>query len=267
MNALGAGLIFFFATFAATFGSYALMRAALKPHITPDTRGIAETTMFRIAALHGLILALVFAQELSNIYNLKSTVDREANELGSIVRNLDRFDSSGGSDRRTTQIKTDIAGYVRATIDTEWASLDDTRRLSRSVDARWDSVYQSLLDLPASGSAQTWLRERMLTSIEAVGVERKTREIAAATDINPIFWVVAFSGIISLAVCFFAYPPTRTTIAVLTVYTFYSALVLFIIKLSDYPFSTPGLVPPTSLEILYDELLRPIVDTTPPASG
>ncbi|MEM8854828.1 MAG: hypothetical protein AAGD34_14090 [Pseudomonadota bacterium] len=260
MNAVSAGLVFFITTFAATFGSYALMRTAFKSHIGPDTRSIAETTMFRIAALHGLILALVFAQELSNIYTLKSTVDREANGLGSIVRNLDRYDSSGGSDSRTTQIKTDIARYVRATIDTEWKALDETRRLSASVDAVWDSIYQSLLDLPANGSAQTWLRDRMLTSIEAVGVERKTREIAAASDINPIFWVVAFGGIISLAVCFFAYEPTRTTIALLMVYTFYSALVLFIIKLSDFPFSTPGLVPPTSLEILYDELLRPIVE-------
>lgn len=256
MNVVVSGLLFVGGTFAITFGVYFAVRCLLG-HGDDDARQLASSMVFRVAALHGLILALVFAQELANLNNLKLTVDNEANQLEGVFRDLELFPGAQTAGDQTTQIQATIALYVRETIGNEWTSLNERRQLSGQASAYLDQVYRMILDLPVADERQTWLRSRMLTKIDAVGLERDKREIAAATDVSPIIWIVAFTGLI--AAPYFTFAPNRVNVFLLVVYSSYIAIVLFFIKMFDYPFSDPGLIRPVALQIFYDQYLQPLL--------
>jgi hypothetical protein len=260
MGVVTSGLFFIGGTFAITFGVYFATRFLLGARSDSDARELASSMVFRVAALHGLILALVFAQELSNLNNLKQAIDNEANQLEGIFNDLQRFaDTDGPNVVPTKNIRKTIALYVREAIGSEWASLNDQRRLSVEASNHWNEVYRLILDLPTTNERQTWLRGHMLTKIDAVNIERDAREIAAATDISPVFWIVSYIGVAAIAALYFTFAPSLVNIFLLTVYSIYISVVLFFIDMFDYPFSSLGLVRPVALQVLYDQYLAPLL--------
>ena len=259
MNIVISGVLFVGGTFAITFGVYFVTRCLLGRHGDQDARELASSMVFRVAALHGLILALVFAQELANLGNLKLAIDNEANQLEGVFSDLGRYADPQSPGAQVTRLKETIALYVRETIGNEWATLNQRRQLSGQASAYLDQIYGMILDLPAGNERQTWLRGRMLTKIDAVGLERDTREIAAATDVSPIFWIVAFTGLAAVAAPYFTFAPNRVNLFLLLIYSSYIAMVLFFIKMFDYPFSDLGLAKPVALQIFYDQYLQPLL--------
>jgi hypothetical protein len=247
-------MLFIGGTFALTFGCYFLSRALLGSQRASDAKELAASTVFRIAALHGLLLALVFSEELSNLASLKQTVAREVNQLESIFHDLERF--GGGN---TAEMQTTIALYVQDVINVEWKLLNDQRDLSQNAEKLWDELYNDLLNLDATDDRQTWLQDRMLTQISSVGVERHTRQIAATTDVNLAFWIVAFVGIAAIAVSFVAFPPILANMAILSVYALYVGIVLFFINTFDFPFSGLGGIQPIGFQLFLDHSLAPLV--------
>jgi len=252
-------ILFVGGTFALTFGSYFLMRYVLGEHRVLESQDLASSTAFRMAALLGLMLALVFSQELSNLNKLNQTIGREANKLESVFHDLKQY---GGPE--ATELQRDIALYVHEVIEVEWPLLDVNKQLSPNADQLWAKLYDSILNLPAPDDRQRWLRNRMLTQISEVGDERSTREIVALTDVNPAFWVITFVGISAIAASFLAFPPVFGNMILLTIYAGYVGTVLFFINSFDYPFSEFGGAQPVALQILFDHYLRPLV---PPGSA
>lgn len=262
LELIAIGLLFVAATMGLTFGSYFLARHLLAPRSEEGVRDLAASVVFRVAALHGLILALVFAQELGNLNSLRDAVEREANLLRNVYFDLDRYDAE-----RTAEIRASIAGYVRHVLDDEWDRLDDEKRLSPEAWQFREKIYLRLLDLHAETSRQAWLRTRMLEKIAAVGGDRKTRETAAATDISTVFWIVAFVGVVVVAAPYFSFPPNPANLALLALFSIYTGIVLFFIYIFDNPFNELGALDPIAFEILYDEILHPPHGTPGVAGG
>ena len=65
-----------------------------------DSRELAGSVLFRVAALHGLVLALVFAQELISIRDVHVTSAHEAAMLADIYYDLERYDAEGTQEIR-----------------------------------------------------------------------------------------------------------------------------------------------------------------------
>ena len=258
MGVAVSGLLFVVATFAVTFGAYFLAHRWLHGSVDQEARDLSSSMVFRVAAMHGLILALVFSQELANNNAINAGVVREANQLEGVFKDLEFFNASGQARDDVAAIKATMKLYVEAIISDEWSSLNTDKRLNPLANDYWDQMYQQLLDLPASGDRQTWLRNRMLSKIDAIGLERDSREIAAATDINPIFWIVAFVGIAAIAAPYFVFEMNRVTGLLLIMYTAYVAAVLFFINMFDYPFSDFGMVRPAALQLFYEQYLQSV---------
>ena len=79
---LGLGLIV--ATVAAVLVAYFGMRRIMPAEPDERTRDLAASVLFRISALHGLVLALVFASEVVQYQQLGFEIAAEVNAVSDI---------------------------------------------------------------------------------------------------------------------------------------------------------------------------------------
>lgn len=86
------GLVFVIATVALSLGSYMLARwfAGRGPY--ERHKEMAGAMVTRIAALHGLIIALVFAQEMTSYQRLETQTAAEASAIADVFNDAARYD-------------------------------------------------------------------------------------------------------------------------------------------------------------------------------
>ena len=75
---------FVFGAMLVSLVFYRMARWMLSHKTDEHSQDMASSIIFRIAALHGLILALVFAQELTNYNEVRKTVSEEAIAVGDV---------------------------------------------------------------------------------------------------------------------------------------------------------------------------------------
>ena len=85
------GVVFVLATIALVLAIYGLSRWLLLRFVDEDSVALAGSVIFRVSALHGLILALVFAQELNQYGELRLTLTEEASRVADIWNDVDRY--------------------------------------------------------------------------------------------------------------------------------------------------------------------------------
>ena len=148
-------------------------------------------------------------------------------------------------------------------IENEWDFPHNRQRLSDDAWAYREIAMEEILSLAEGTSRQQYLKGKLLESIAAVEVERSHREIIAVTDVNILFWIIAFVGLALVAAAYFPFVPNRANVAILAMFSFYTGFVLFFIYVFDNPFSHFGGVAPVSMQIFYEDFLREIVAATP----
>lgn len=244
-------LIFVGGSVALTFASYVLARRTLHTRSNDHTRDLSSSVVFRLSALHGLILALVFAQELINYNALNRSINHEANLVEAVYFDLRRYDV-----KQTSELQKSLAQYVQVVLTEEWRLLASNRALSDKAWDRREAVLKGVLNLKPDGPSQTWLRERMLQKLAALEDERNTREISAITHMSPIFWFVALIGLALISAAFFSFQMNFANVTLMTFFAIYTGIVLFFINAIDHPFSGPGHLSPVALERLFGQFLR-----------
>ena len=109
------------------------------------------------------------------------------------------------------------------------------------------------MNLEPATPAQKTLWSLILADVDALSDYRITRQDAALAD-PPIYVKVIIFGFLVTMACFGAYRPHAPLIVLVTLYTVFVGLVLFlIVKLSD-PFQGDISVAPTAFEYLVETL-------------
>lgn len=250
MNALLA-LVFILVATGLCLISHRLMRLWAGRggrQITPAA-DLASGARSQIAALHGLILALVFAQELVNYEQLKSETAVEANAIADIYFDAERF---GGED--ADEIQDALFIYVKTVLDAEWAGLGETGQLSPVAWAQWNTAYETVLDLKAASPRQESLRDHMLGQIHVIASARDSRQNHKANATNLMFWMATIAGLILIAAAYHHHPPDRQNLAFLVMIGVYTGLVLFFIYAFGNPFSEPAAMDPHAFRSLEQQL-------------
>ncbi|URK87458.1 hypothetical protein LP421_29560 [Rhizobium sp. RCAM05350] len=86
------GFAFVCGALAIVFGCYFAARKILNPGLEGDrTHDAATTVAVRIAALHGLILALVYAQELDDYKGIRNNLIEEAVAISDVYNDAVRY--------------------------------------------------------------------------------------------------------------------------------------------------------------------------------
>ena len=243
--AIGTGIAV--ANVVAVFVIYGLTRAIWGGRQTAETKDLAASVLFRVASLQGLILALVFAQELEEYSEIRSDLVAEATAVADIFNDIRRYDTP-----RMDEVRTTLAAYVRHVVDEEWPTLSSAGQLSAQGWQYREEVYQTVLDLMPETPRQEALRAHMIESAQRIAELRQQRENDAVRGLSPLFWFAALVGTVCVAVPFFTFAPTVLNLALLSLYGGYTGVVMSVIFAFSDPFAQPGALAPTA----FTQLLR-----------
>lgn len=245
------GVGFVGATIAVTLGFYFAMRWVTGGDPDARSRDLAGSVIFRISALHGLILALVFAQEMVEYQQLKYEAAIEANAIADVYFDAGRY---GGEGREPIQGA--MKDYVALIVDEEWALLADTGRLAPAAWGRWDVAYNGVLDLSPATDRQRSLRDHMLSQLHAIAETRVKRENHGSGSISGMFWFAAMSGVVLISLAYYSFPPERFNLVLISMFGAFTGIILFLIYAFSNPYGFPGQLEPGPLLRLQEQLAR-----------
>ncbi|SDZ11399.1 Protein of unknown function [Jannaschia faecimaris] len=237
-------------------GSYWLARRVLGPLAVAETRELAGSVLFRIAALHGLVLALVFAQELGSIRDVKVAAAREAAMLGDVYYDSIRYEA----EEETQPVRHHLARYATIVAEEEWAALSSTGRLTASAWAEWEAAYGAILDLEPRTLRQERLLSIMIDDIRQLSELREARENAVLSGPPWLFLMAALSGVALISAAYFTWTPSPLNLTLLSGFAGYTGLIIYFIVAFANPYAPPGETRPLAFERFLSEAVRTAAD-------
>jgi hypothetical protein len=233
------------ATVIAVLAAYFGMQRVMSRQPDDRTNDLAGSVLFRISALHGLVLALVFASEIVEYQQLGFEISREVNAVSDIYYDAGRYaeDVEG--------IRASLRSYLRIVHAEEWSSLGNNGSLSGQAWAQWDAAYGLILDLAPASERQAALRENMLRKIHIIAESRDLREHHAASKLSGLFWFAALVGVLLVAAGYYSFPAKRDNLILIAFYAAYTGFIVFTIFAMSNPFNAPAAFDP----VLFNELL------------
>ena len=242
------GIVIVAVTVLAVLAVYSGARLLLRSDAESDTRDLAASILFRIAALHGLVLALVFASEVVEYNQLGLEGAMEANAISDISYDIARY-----GPEHVDAVREALRGYLEVASAEEWDNLGQNGALLPQGWASWESVYQTVLSLEPSNAREQALRDNMLGKIHAIAENRDLREHHARSGLGSLFWAAALVGVVLVTAGYYTFPPKRDNLILLTFFGAYTGFILFTIYAMSNPFSAPAALEP---EIFRDLLLE-----------
>ncbi len=234
-------------TVALALASYFGMRALVNSDVGSDSRDLAGSVIFRVSALHGLILALVFAQEMVGYQKLEIYSVEEATAIADLYNDISRY----GAPARV-EVQQALTDYVRVVVDEEWALLGAEKRLTSKGWQLREKIYLAILDLEPTTPRQTDLRRHMVEKAQKIAELRQDRENMALHPVSMMFWCAAVLGVVLVTIPYFIFAPTPLNVALLGVYGAFTGVVMLFIYAFSNPYSPPGDVRPAAFERLLE---------------
>jgi hypothetical protein len=241
-------VVFIAGAMALAFGPYLIARRLFQRRATERTYDLAGSVMFRIGALHALILALMFAHVTALFLDLRNAVTEEAAATADVYYDLERYDAES-----MEIVRRDLALYAGTVINEEWPLLAD-RRLSAEAWAQWRKVFDAVLDLEPGDRRQEDLRASMIKNMESIARFRERRKIGSLGNVPPMFWVVAIAGFVLICLPYFVYESSPTNIMLLCIFAAYNGLVLYVIYATGHPFDGPVVVDPVPFRAVFGNI-------------
>lgn len=136
------GIGFIGGTIVLTLSFYFGMRLVTGGDPNGRDRELAGSIVMRIASLHALILALVFAQEMIEYQQLKSESAVESNAIADVYYDAERYSTDAKA-----AIQNALTDYLRIVINQEWNELGSSGHLSQPAWDQWNLAYVTVLDL------------------------------------------------------------------------------------------------------------------------
>ena len=195
------GSLFVIGTVVLVALAYFAMRWLASHLIEDHTKDLAGSVIFRVSALHGLILALIFAQQMQGYQQLKAEVVAEATAIADIYNDIRRFDPE-----IAPSIQTSLARYLNVVVGEEWESIGAGRGTVGGAWQQWETVYNAILDLKPSNPRQESLRDHMLEDVQKIAEVRDQRQHQNAEAVSRYFWFAAISGIFLVSLAYFCFP-------------------------------------------------------------
>ena len=242
---LALGAAFSAASAAAVIAVWLGARAMLRHLHVADTRDLAGAVAFRIAGLHGLILGLVFAQQLGDYRDLRGELVREASALADIHADAGRYGEAAAP------IGPLVRGYLAEVLVNEWPAMAAGEGLTPAAWDAWGAVYGAALDLPEGGPREAALRRHMLADVQSVAALRDARiGHGGAGGPTALFWAAAVAGLLLVAASFLTWPATAVNGVLIGAFGAYAGGVAFLIWAVSDPFAPPAMIAPAPLAAL-----------------
>ncbi|MXQ13304.1 DUF4239 domain-containing protein [Microvirga makkahensis] len=244
---------------AASALPFVVVRRRLSDELPTKARDVAETVAVRIGAIHGLILALVFAEAQSTHTSLQREVAKETSTIEQIALQLKLWNGSEAG-----PLREQLAAYVGAVLQSEWQEPGRRPQGSSDVGRAYYDLDEGILDLRADTSRQQSLRSRLIANMDSLQDHRKERLALLHRGLPTLFWWMAIAGFLIIVGFFLVFPASALHAAILSIYGAYTGLTLYAILALSHPYAGPAIVDTTPYETALDEIKKaPKVAPTP----
>jgi hypothetical protein len=206
------------------------------------------TNVFRVVGmLVSLMLALSFSEVIIETRTIRKAIQSEAVALSDIFAVLKLLDDEG-----TRDIQNTVIDYAQAIIDDDWPAMADGR-LSPRVGKLKTQLAKGVLSLKPATAAKEKMVWYIIDDIDALSDHRVIRLDAALSKAPIYLYVIIFGFLVTMA-CFGVYRPQATLIVLVTFYTIFVGLVLYLIVALSDPFQSGLGISPAPFEYLVEIL-------------
>jgi hypothetical protein len=208
----------------------------------------ATSNIFRVVGiLVSLMLALAFSEVIGDLKTIRKGIVRESVAISDIFQVLKLFDIE-----KTRKLRTILVDYAQAVIDDDWPALANDK-LGLRTDALKRQLAEGVVNLKPATPIQEKMLSHILADLDALSDYRFNRLDSAFAEPPVYVYVVIFGFLVTMA-CFGVYRPQAPLVVLVSLYTVFVGLVLFLVlQLSD-PFQGDIGVAPTSFEHLVETL-------------
>lgn len=205
-----------------------LMRHRYGARQPGDTRALTSDVMARVGALHGLILALVFANAQQGAGEFEAETASEAVAVTEVYFNAQRLGAQA--------LQAASTDYLRASIEHDWPSLHSRQELSDEGWRAWRRMLEASLALAPDGRAQALLADGIHANVVAIQSLRQNRGFHAQKRLSIEFWIVSVAGLLLVATLLFVHEVSPTHDVIMAMYSAFTGLTIFMIYDLSHPF-------------------------------
>ncbi len=206
------------------------------------------SSLFRVVGvLVGLMLSLAFSDVIAQMTGIQNAVEREAVAISDAFYDLQQFDIE-----KTREARNVLIEYTQAIIDDDWPALADDS-LGRRAGQLKRRLSQLVANLVAETPAQKKLLSKIETDMDAISDSRLIRLDNALAKPPVYVYVIMFGFLVTMA-CFGAYRPQAPLVALVSLYTAFVGLVLYLVLSLSDPFQGAIGLSPTTLEQVVNHL-------------
>ena len=195
-------------------------------------------SLFRvIGMLVSLMLSLAFAEVVVALRTVENAIQREVVAISDTFSDLRSFDEA-----ETRPIQQLVIDYSDLVARDEWPALANDRLGDRTTILK-RQLANAVMNLEPTTPAQEKLWSNILADVDAISDNRLIRLNGALAE-PPVYINVVFFGFLVTMACFGAYRPQVPLVALVSLYTAFVGLVLYlIVSLSDPFHGAMGLGP------------------------
>jgi hypothetical protein len=233
---LGASTFILSAIFS-TLIVYGVSRILLGSHTGEDSEPLSARIIGRLGALHGLILALMFAQEIADYRDISRLVSKEASAISDVYTALQEYNAED-SLQSTTALSNLILDYVNTiiTADRKWLAQKQQNQQSWLL---YQRISEQLANLTHSGSDLDDLQDMMQADWDTVSDFHQRLRAVAEYEAPGFFWFVIISGFLVIVIPCHVYSPKPSNLVTLSAYAAFNGFVMYVIFAMANPFTGP----------------------------
>jgi hypothetical protein len=210
--------------------------------------GQATSNLMRVVGwLFTLLLSLTFTNVVGELAVTESAIESEAAAISDVHHNLRRF-----GPEETRELQTLLVDYTQAVIDDDWPALAQGR-LSERVDTSLLRLEDAVLNLKATGATEETLRSRAIADVDLISDYRMSR-LQQAREQPPLVLIVVFTGYLVTMVYFGVYKPRRVVVGLMSFYTAFVGVVIYLILAMSDPFQGATVIDSAPFEFVLETM-------------
>jgi hypothetical protein len=208
----------------------------------------ATGNLFRVVGwLFTLLLSLTFSEVVSELAQTETAIQSEAAAIDDVYHSLLRLDS-----KESKELQKLLAEYLQAVITDEWPALADDR-LSDRADKLLRQVEDAVLNFPTAGPVQETLRSRSIEDVDRISDFRLARLQHASEQPSLVMFVILFGYLVTM-VYFGIYQPRPALISLLSFYTVFVGVIIYLMLAMNYPFQGAIAIDSAPLEYVLESM-------------
>jgi hypothetical protein len=227
-------LTFMLAAALLALSCYGVARSLLISRTGQDSEMLSGRIISRLGALHALILALMFAQEMADYRDISRFVSKEASAISDVYHSLQEY--GDGNSQSTETISSMVIDFVKTASTADRIALAESQ-LNHQTSINYQRINRRLRNLQPINDIQEDLRAQMIEDWDNVSEFHRRLRTIALNEAPGFFWIVIISGFIMVVVPCYVYSPNIANLSMIGTYSAFNGLVMYVIFSIANPFS------------------------------